>query len=97
MRRAEPRFPAARSHPLPDGAGEPGTLVGQRHFGVDPRKYKHDAQASVFARKALTRLRFVLVWPTKVALSNHDEVYGVKQNAAFMRRAINSDISMACS
>jgi hypothetical protein len=43
-------------------------LLGQRHFGVDPRKYKHDAQASVFVRKALTRLRFVLVCPTKVAL-----------------------------
>jgi hypothetical protein len=46
-------------------------LFGQRHIGVDPRKYKHDAQASVVARKGLTRLRFVLVWPTKVALPNY--------------------------
>ena len=43
-------------------------VVGQRNFGADPWEYKHDAQASVFARKALTRLRFVLVWPTKVVL-----------------------------
>ena len=46
------------------------SLVGKRHFGVDLREYKHAARASVFERNILTRLRFVLVWTAKVALSN---------------------------
>jgi len=33
-------------------------------------KYKHEAQASEHARNSFTRLRFVLVFDTKVALSN---------------------------
>jgi len=45
-------------------------LIGQRHFGIDLREYKHAAQASAFRRKVLTRLRFVLVFNAKVALSN---------------------------
>jgi hypothetical protein len=44
--------------------------IGQCHFGVDRREYKHDARASESGRKALTRLRFVPVLPAKVALSN---------------------------
>jgi hypothetical protein len=47
-----------------------GRLVGQRHFGVDRREYKHEAQASESGRNALTRLRFVLVMPATVALSS---------------------------
>jgi hypothetical protein len=46
------------------------TFVGQRHFRCP---YKHEAQASVFERNVLTRLRFVLVFSqvhTKVALSS---------------------------
>jgi hypothetical protein len=43
-------------------------IVEQHHFGVDRREYKHDARASVSGDKALTRLRFVLVLPAKVAL-----------------------------
>ncbi len=38
------------------------------------RDYKHEARASVFARKSLTRLRFVLVWQSKVALSNRARI-----------------------
>jgi hypothetical protein len=45
-------------------------LVGQRHFGLDLREYEHAARASVFELNILTRLRFVLVGTTKVALSN---------------------------
>ncbi len=45
-------------------------LIGQRHFGVDQREYKHDARASEPERKSFTRLRFVLVKASKVALSN---------------------------
>jgi hypothetical protein len=53
----------------------PGTmgnraLAGQRHFRLFCHSFKHDARASEFRRKLLTRLRFVLVWPTKVALCN---------------------------
>jgi hypothetical protein len=48
----------------------PRSSVGQRHFGVDRPEYKHEARASVSGRKALTRLRFVLGVPAKVALSN---------------------------
>ena len=44
-------------------------LVGQSHFGVDLREYKHAARASVFERNLPTRLRFELVSTTKVALS----------------------------
>ena len=33
-------------------------------------KYKHEAQASEHARNLFTCLRFVLVFDTKVALSN---------------------------
>ena len=52
------------------GAADVYALVGQRHFEVDRRKYKHDAPASGPERNLHTRLRFVLVWPTKVALSD---------------------------
>ena len=64
---------AKSSKPAPSTPTQARRL-GQRHFGVDPRKYKHDAQASVFACKALTRLRFVLVWLTKVMLPNYHAV-----------------------
>jgi hypothetical protein len=47
-----------------------GGLVGQRHFGLFRPEDKHDAQASEFRRYLFTRLRFVLVLLTKVALSN---------------------------
>ena len=55
------------------GASPPSRsrLPGQRHFRLFCHSYKHDARASEFRRKLLTRLRFVLVWPTKVALSNY--------------------------
>ncbi|MEA1950703.1 MAG: hypothetical protein U9N87_04920, partial [Planctomycetota bacterium] len=45
-------------------------LVGHRHFGCTLRQYKHDAQASEHRRNPFTRLRFVLVFEPKVALSN---------------------------
>jgi hypothetical protein len=45
-------------------------LFGRRRFGVDRREYKHEAPASGSGRNALTRLRFVLVLPAKVAPSN---------------------------
>jgi hypothetical protein len=47
-------------------------------FGVEPRKYQHDAPASVFGRKAHTRWRFVLVGPTKMALLNSARVLKLK-------------------
>ena len=47
-----------------------GSLVGQRHFDVNLWEYKHEAQASAFERRVFTRLRFVLVCVTEVALSN---------------------------
>ena len=43
-------------------------LIGQHRFCMDLREYKHEAQASVFERIVHTRLRLVLVWPTKVTL-----------------------------
>jgi len=36
-------------------------LAGQRHVRVNSRKYKPEAQASVFERNLFTRLRFGLV------------------------------------
>ena len=45
-------------------------LVGQRHFNVDQQQYKHEAQASGFGRKVLTRLRFEVVSIPEVVLSN---------------------------
>jgi hypothetical protein len=44
-------------------------ITAQHHFGIVPREYRHAAPASVFDRNVLTRLRFVLVWGAKVALS----------------------------
>ena len=44
-------------------------LAGQRHLDGISRAYKHEAPASGFERKELTRLRFVLVPDLKVALS----------------------------
>jgi hypothetical protein len=48
-------------------------LVGQRHFGVDRREYKPEAQASEFGRIGFTRLRFGLVFLTKAALSTLED------------------------
>ena len=42
----------------------------QRHFGGDRQIYKHNAQAGAFVLKEPTRLRVVLIWPTKLAPSN---------------------------
>jgi hypothetical protein len=45
-------------------------LTGQTRNPNDRQKYKHAAQASVFASKALTCCRFDLVWRARVVLSN---------------------------
>ena len=67
-----PKRDASVSRHLTAGGCTPADICendGQStvHFGVVRREYKHDAQASVCGRKRLTRLRFVLVWPTEVA------------------------------
>ena len=61
-----PRILVRGAHPTRDRL----TSIGQRHFGVDRRGYKPEAQASEFPRNVFTRLRFGLVLLTEVALSN---------------------------
>jgi hypothetical protein len=41
-------------------------LTEQRHIGMDRLEYKHNAQASVSGRKALTCLQFLLVLSAKI-------------------------------
>ncbi len=45
-------------------------VAGQRQFGIETRQHKHEAQASEYIAIQFTRLRFVLVFSSKVALSS---------------------------